>query len=48
MPLLNEIGLLWQTDTITPAHEHFISTHIKQKILLNIERLQSLEPRTSY
>lgn len=45
LPLLNEIGLLWQTNTITPAHEHFLSTHIKQKILLNIERLQSLEPK---
>ncbi len=40
VPLLNEIGLLWQTDTITPAHEHFISTRIKQKILLNIEKSQ--------
>ncbi|MFB9057971.1 MerR family transcriptional regulator [Mariniflexile ostreae] len=45
LPLLNEIGQLWQTNTITPAHEHFISIHIKQKILINIERLQSLEPR---
>jgi hypothetical protein len=45
LPLLNEIGLLWQTNTITPAHEHFLSVHIKQKILINIERLQSLEPR---
>ncbi|MEW4924819.1 MerR family transcriptional regulator [Algibacter sp. 2305UL17-15] len=45
LPLLNEIGLLWQTSTITPAHEHFLSVHIKQKILLNIERLQSLEPK---
>jgi DNA-binding transcriptional MerR regulator len=45
LPLLNEIGLLWQTDTITPAHEHFITAHIKQKILLNIERLQILEPK---
>ena len=45
LPLLNEIGVLWQTNTITPAHEHFISVHIKQKILLNIERLQSLEPK---
>ncbi|TXE07055.1 MerR family transcriptional regulator [Seonamhaeicola algicola] len=44
-PLLTEIGLLWQTNTITPAHEHFLSVHIKQKILLNIERLQSLEPK---
>lgn len=45
LPLLQEIGLLWQTNTITPAHEHFLSIHIKQKILLNIERLQSLEPK---
>lgn len=45
LPLLDEIGLLWQTNTITPAHEHFISVHIKQKILLNIERLQILEPK---
>ncbi|SFZ94007.1 DNA-binding transcriptional regulator, MerR family [Flaviramulus basaltis] len=45
LPLLNEIGLLWQTNTITPAHEHFLSVHIKQKILLNTERLQLLEPK---
>jgi DNA-binding transcriptional MerR regulator len=45
LPLLNEIGLLWQTDTITPAHEHFLTSHMKQKILLNIERLQILEPK---
>lgn len=45
IPLLNEMGLLWQTNTISPAHEHFISAHIKQKILLNIEKLQSLEPK---
>ena len=25
IPLMNEIGLLWQSETITPAHEHFIS-----------------------
>jgi DNA-binding transcriptional MerR regulator len=39
LPLLNEIGLLWQTNTIMPAHEHFISILIKQKILLNIENI---------
>ena len=38
--LLEEIGVLWMTDTITPAHEHFISTLIQQKILTNIERVQ--------
>ena len=44
IPLLNEIGILWQTDTINPAHEHFISTLIKQKVLINIEKVQTLEP----
>ncbi|MCG2610461.1 MerR family transcriptional regulator [Flavobacterium sp. SM15] len=42
IPLLHEIGILWQTDTITPAHEHFISYLIKQKLLVNIEKIQSL------
>ncbi len=44
IPLMNEIGLLWQAGTITPAQEHFISFLIKQKLLLNIEKLQILEP----
>ncbi len=44
LPLLDEIGILWQTDTINPAHEHFISTLIKQKVLINIEKVQTLEP----
>ncbi len=44
IPLLNELGLLWQTDTISPAHEHFITSLIKQKILLNTERLQYQKP----
>lgn len=38
VPLLDEIGLLWQTDTITPAHEHFIVELIKQKILIHTEK----------
>lgn len=44
LPLMNEIGLLWQAGTITPAQEHFISFLIKQKLLLNTEKLQILEP----
>ncbi len=43
IPLLEELGLLWQTATITPAHEHFVSYLIKQKLLVNIEKLQSLK-----
>ncbi|MGV3460120.1 MAG: MerR family transcriptional regulator [Flavobacterium sp.] len=44
LPLLREVGDLWQTGTITPAHEHFISFLIKQKIIANIEMVQSKEP----
>ncbi len=44
IPLIKEIGFLWQTDTITPAHEHFISYLIKQKILTNTEKNQLIEP----
>ncbi len=41
IPLLSEIGMLWQTDTITPAHEHFLTSLIRQKILVNTEKIQS-------
>lgn len=44
LPLLREVGDLWQTGTITPAHEHFISFLIKQKIIANIEMVQAKEP----
>ena len=47
LPFLNEIGLLWQVNSITPAHEHFISNLVKQKIHINIERLQLSSP-TNY
>ena len=43
IPLLEEIGLLWQTDTISPAQEHFISNLIKQKLLVNTEKIQLLD-----
>lgn len=44
IPLLNELGLLWQTDTISPAHEHFITNLIKQKIYTSTEKIQTIEP----
>ncbi|WP_373519811.1 MerR family transcriptional regulator [Pricia sp.] len=44
IPLLKELGMLWQTDTISAAHEHFISCLIKQKIVINTEKLQHIEP----
>ncbi|MAJ36903.1 MAG: MerR family transcriptional regulator [Flavobacteriaceae bacterium] len=44
IPLLNELGLLWQINTISPAHEHFITSLIKQKIYIHTEKFQKLEP----
>jgi DNA-binding transcriptional MerR regulator len=39
MPLLSFIGRLWQTDSITPAHEHFISALIQRKLQVESEKL---------
>lgn len=47
IPLLTEIGLLWQTDTITPAHEHFLTSLLRQKILINTEKIQSTQVNNS-
>lgn len=44
VPLMNEIGLLWQSETITPAHEHFISYLIKQKVMSHTEKVQLIPP----
>jgi len=44
IPLLQQIGYLWQSNTITPAHEQFISNLIKQKLFINIENLQKVQP----
>lgn len=41
IPLLDLIGLLWQTGTIIPAHEHFISQLIENKLHINIEKIQN-------
>ena len=29
-PLMIELGVLWQTNSISPSHEHFITSLIKQ------------------
>lgn len=40
IPLLDEIGVLWQTATLKPIHEHFISSLIRQKLYTVIEDAQ--------
>jgi DNA-binding transcriptional MerR regulator len=36
-PFLNKIGVLWQTGSITPCQEHFISNLIRQKLIVAID-----------
>lgn len=43
LPLLDEIGLLWQTNSINPVHEHFLASLIKQKLYENIALLENEE-----
>ena len=39
-----ELGVLWQTNSISPSHEHFITSLIKQKIHSLCEKLQENQP----
>lgn len=36
-PFMKEIGLLWQTGSVQPSHEHFVSNIIKQKLFVCID-----------
>jgi len=38
-PALVRFGLMWATDTLRPAHEHFITALFRQKILAAIDSL---------
>ncbi|MCU0357730.1 MAG: MerR family transcriptional regulator [Cyclobacteriaceae bacterium] len=40
-PFMEKIGVLWQTENVTPAQEHFISHLIRQKIIVAIDGLPS-------
>lgn len=36
-PFLSKIGIMWMTDTINPAQEHFITNLIRQKLMVAID-----------
>ena len=49
MPLMKELGILWQTAAISSTHEHFITNLIKQKIHIQTERVQlSIKKNTDH
>ena len=41
VPLMTELGILWQTGAICPSHEHFVTSLIKQKIHVQTEKIQN-------
>ncbi|MBZ0244289.1 MAG: MerR family transcriptional regulator, partial [Bacteroidales bacterium] len=41
-PFFEKIGLLWQTGTINPAQEHFISNLIRMKLFVAIDSLPAV------
>ena len=47
MPLLDEIGILWQTSTINPIHEHFLAGLLKERLHHNIALLEKEEGFTN-
>lgn len=42
-PFLEQCGVLWIVGTIQPAHEHFISNLIRQKLFVSIDNLTGVE-----
>ncbi len=45
-PFLYRIGILWQTGNINPAHEHFMSNLIRQKLVVAIDG--QMPPKNPY
>ncbi len=43
IPLLQELGYLWQSNTISSTHEHFITNLVKQKVYTNTEKVHRSE-----
>ncbi len=36
-PFMTKVGVLWQAGTINPAHEHFITNLVRQKLIVAID-----------
>lgn len=41
-PFLEKIGILWLTDHINPAQEHFVSNMVRQKLIVGIEAVHPI------
>jgi len=46
VPLLEQIGVLWQANSICPAHEHFVSNLIRQRLVTASNTMPPVPART--
>jgi hypothetical protein len=44
IPFLDHIGSLWQTNSISVAHEHYVSNLLRQKLFFQVEKLPKPNP----
>jgi len=42
---LNRIGVLWVVGTVNPVQEHFVSSIIRQKIIVETDKLPNIDKR---
>lgn len=46
-PFMKRIGMLWQTGTIDPSHEHFASNLIRDRIIVEIDKVHKPEKKNA-
>jgi DNA-binding transcriptional MerR regulator len=39
-PFMKKVGMLWQTGTIDPSHEHFVSNLIRDRLIVEIDKIK--------
>ena len=44
-PYMEKVGIMWLTSNISPAHEHFLSNFVRQKIIVAIDALPIVEDK---
>lgn len=42
-PFMKRVGMLWQTGTIDPSHEHFASNLIRDRMIVEIDKVEKPE-----
>jgi DNA-binding transcriptional MerR regulator len=40
-PFMKKVGMLWQTGTIDPSHEHFASNLIRDRLIVEIDKVET-------